>query len=61
MLCAMLTFTTSFFSARYASKESERRRGSGGLAYLFAIVFGLATLGTGVIGIIRFVKWVWRS
>jgi len=60
-LCAIVTFTISFFSARYASNESERRGGKGGFAYLLAIVFGLATFGTGLIGILRFVKWVWGS
>lgn len=62
MLCAIGAFVVSFFSVIYASSESNTPgKSGGGFAYILAVVFGLATVGTGLIGIIRFVKWVWGS
>ena len=59
MLCAIGAFVVAFVSVLYASNESNTPGRSGGFAYFLAVVFGLATVGTGLIGIIRFVKWVW--
>lgn len=61
MLCAIGAFVVSFFSVIYASNESNTPGKSGGFAYFLAVMFGLTTVGTGLIGIIRFVKWVWGN
>jgi len=61
MLCAIGASVVSFFSAIYAANESRISRRNDGIAYLLAIIFGLATVVTGSIGLIRFVKWVWGS
>jgi hypothetical protein len=62
MLYAIGAFVVSFFSLLYASNKSNRPgKSDGALPIFLAVVFGLVTFGTGLIGIIRFVKWVWGS
>lgn len=59
MLCAVVAFAVSFLSGMYATNESNRPREREGFVYIMAVVFGFTAIGCGLIGIIRFVKWVW--
>lgn len=56
LLCAGGAGLVCFFSATYASSEK-----GGCLSGVIAFISGFAGLICGVIGIVRFVKWIWEG
>jgi hypothetical protein len=59
LLCGGGAAIIALFVGMISSVQSDKKGGGGCFLYLVAAVFGLAAAGCGLVGIIRFVKWVW--
>lgn len=62
LLCSVGAFIVAAISGGICSVSFDKdKNGAGCLALLVAVPSGLISLGTAIMGVILFVKWVWTS